>query len=59
MCDYRLTLTHNQREVNISSPNYPNIPNPYTRCTWVILAPVGERIKVHFIERFDLTPERM
>lgn len=54
-CDYRFTLTEDQREINISSPNYPNIPNPYTMCTWIIMAPPGDRIKIDFIGIFDLT----
>ncbi|XP_077300380.1 cubilin homolog [Arctopsyche grandis] len=56
VCDYRLKLTNNENSTTISSPNYPNIPNPFTECVWVIMAPVGERIKVDFVERFDLTP---
>ena len=54
-CEYSFTLTEDEKEINISSPNYPNIPSPYTVCTWTIMAPIGERIKVHFIKRFDLT----
>ncbi|XP_054002675.1 cubilin [Hylaeus anthracinus] len=41
--------------LDISTPNYPNIPPPYTECTWTIIAPNKERISIHFIERFDLT----
>ncbi|XP_077301904.1 cubilin-like [Arctopsyche grandis] len=56
-CEYRLKLTDSIRNTTISSPNYPNIPKPYTECIWVIMAPAGERIKVDFIEKIDLTPD--
>ncbi|KAH8387553.1 hypothetical protein KR093_007741, partial [Drosophila rubida] len=40
----------------ISSPNYPNPPNPYSECVWQISAPVQHRISVEFITTFDLAP---
>ncbi|XP_078037937.1 cubilin [Augochlora pura] len=43
------------RSLNISTPNYPNIPPPYSECTWTIMAPSRERISVHFVDRFDLS----
>ena len=49
--DYVLT----GKELEISSPNYPNIPPPFTECTWKIMAASKERISIHFIERFDLS----
>ncbi|KZC14141.1 Cubilin [Dufourea novaeangliae] len=42
-------------ELDISTPNYPNIPPPYTECTWKIMAPNRERISIHFVDRFDLS----
>lgn len=49
--DYVLT----GKDLEISSPNYPNIPPPFTECTWKIMAASKERISIHFIERFDLS----
>ncbi|XP_076296135.1 cubilin [Lasioglossum baleicum] len=43
------------KEMKISTPNYPNIPPPYSECMWSIMVPSRERITVHFIERFDLS----
>ncbi|KAH8276594.1 hypothetical protein KR044_004736, partial [Drosophila immigrans] len=40
----------------ISSPNYPNLPNPYSECVWQVQAPPQHRIAVEFINTFDLTP---
>ncbi|XP_062137785.1 cubilin homolog [Drosophila sulfurigaster albostrigata] len=39
----------------ITSPNYPNLPNPYSECVWQIQAPPQHRISLEF-EAFDLTP---
>lgn len=44
--------------MNISSPNYPEIPNPHIECEWIIRAPHGEAITITFLERFDLQPTR-
>ncbi|XP_043273312.1 cubilin-like [Venturia canescens] len=41
-------------QVQFNSPNYPNIPPPFTECTWTFRATHGERLSLHFIERFDL-----
>lgn len=38
----------------ITSPNYPNIPTPFTECIWTAMAPAGEIIQIEFIDRFDL-----
>lgn len=55
LCGGQIVLSNDYNSTNISSPNYPNIPNPNTECTWIILAPTGEKISVDFIDRFDLT----
>ncbi|EDW26617.1 GL13113 [Drosophila persimilis] len=39
----------------ITSPNYPNLPNPHSECVWVITAPPQHRIAVQFFGNFDLT----
>ncbi|XP_046746260.1 cubilin-like [Diprion similis] len=54
-CGGDILLSKENQSINISSPNYPNIPNPYTECFWTIMAPGGELISIHFLERFDLT----
>ncbi|EDV99540.1 cubilin homolog [Drosophila grimshawi] len=41
----------------ISSPNFPNLPNPHSECVWRISAPPQHRIAVEFLS-FDLTPSR-
>lgn len=47
---------HIRSAVNISSPNFPNIPNAFTECVWVITGPPGESLRIDFIERFDFAP---
>lgn len=53
-CEAEIRLTHYLTSVNISSPNYPNVPNPHTECNWVIVGPIGETLQAEFIERFSL-----
>lgn len=52
-CGGEVRLTKFQNE-NITTPNYPNIPNANTECVWIIIAPPGETIQMSFVERFDL-----
>lgn len=54
-CGGQITLRKSYSSSTISSPNYPNIPPPHIDCTWTVLAPIGERIRIDFLERFDLT----
>uniref|UniRef100_A0A0A1WR72 Cubilin n=1 Tax=Zeugodacus cucurbitae TaxID=28588 RepID=A0A0A1WR72_ZEUCU len=53
-CETEIQLTHYLTSVNISSPNYPNVPNPHTECNWIIVGPIGEILQAEFIERFSL-----
>lgn len=46
----------NTSERLISSPNYPNLPNPHSECVWRISAPPHHRIALQFVGNFDLTP---
>lgn len=39
----------------ITTPNYPNIPDPHIECVWRISAANGDLLKIEFVERFDLT----
>ncbi|XP_076628821.1 cubilin [Colletes latitarsis] len=41
-------------DLEISTPNYPNIPPPFTECKWTLLTPTKELISLDFIDRFDL-----
>lgn len=54
-CGGTLTLDYSNNSTIITSPNYPNIPNPHIDCVWRITAPNGELLKIEFLERFDLT----
>ncbi|XP_056646391.1 cubilin [Diorhabda sublineata] len=54
-CGGNIILSTYDNFTEITSPNYPNIPNPHTECEWKIAAPVGEVLRVDFEERFDLT----
>ncbi|XP_045516085.1 cubilin-like [Pieris brassicae] len=38
----------------ISSPNYPSVPMPYSECVWVLTGPPGEKMRIDFIDRFDI-----
>ena len=49
----RLSLNSNSYKL-ISTPNYPNMPSPHIECTWMIIAPIGEKVRIDFLERFDV-----
>ncbi|XP_071514687.1 cubilin-like [Panulirus ornatus] len=40
--------------VIITSPNYPNSPDPYTECAWVVIAPPEKSISLHFQGHFEI-----
>ncbi|EFN66210.1 Cubilin [Camponotus floridanus] len=54
-CGGQFIFTSTNNRWTISSPNYPNIPPTYTECTWTAIAPAGERLSIHFLDRFDLS----
>ncbi|KAH0948163.1 hypothetical protein HN011_006977 [Eciton burchellii] len=54
-CGGEFILSDKQKKWEISTPNYPNIPPTYSECTWKVSAPMGERLSIHFPERFDLS----
>lgn len=54
-CGGEFVLSNEQKNIEISTPNYPNIPHPHSECVWKIMATNGEKISIHFIERFDLS----
>ncbi|XP_055914850.1 cubilin homolog [Eupeodes corollae] len=53
-CSGEVRLTSYAPSESISSPNYPNVPNPHTECVWVIIAPPGETVQVEFVRNFDM-----
>jgi len=54
-CGGEFILTNKQKKWEITSPNYPNIPPTYSECVWKATAPAGERLTIHFLDRFDLS----
>lgn len=46
----------NSSEAIIQSPNFPNLPNPYSECVWRISAPREHRISLDFFGDFNLLP---
>jgi cubilin len=54
-CGGHIKLSASNRSIVISTPNYPNIPPPHIECIWTVLVPSGERVRIDFIERFDVT----
>ncbi|CAG9759987.1 unnamed protein product [Ceutorhynchus assimilis] len=54
-CDSNIRLSSEETSVEITSPNYPNIPQAHSECTWIIRAPSGESLRVDFLERFDIS----
>lgn len=54
-CGGEIKLLASNSSTIISSPNYPNIPPPHIECTWTIIGPIGEQIRIDFVDRFDLT----
>lgn len=53
-CGGQIKLTSLLSSTVISSPNYPNIPQPHIECVWTIIGPMGEKMRMDFLERFDL-----
>lgn len=54
--DPLLAGSYNLSEPVISSPNYPNLPNPHSECVWRISAPLEHRIALEFFGDFNLSP---
>jgi len=54
-CGGEFILTSKQNKWEISTPNYPNIPPAFAECTWTATAPAGEKLSIHFLDRFDLS----
>ncbi|XP_063985313.1 cubilin homolog [Diachasmimorpha longicaudata] len=54
-CGETYELLGGVNDQSLSTPRYPNVPPPYTECLWRFMAPAGQRLSLHFVERFDLT----
>ncbi|XP_055847074.1 cubilin homolog [Episyrphus balteatus] len=53
-CNGEVRLTSYSPSELISSPNYPNVPDPHTECIWIIIAPPGETVQVEFVGNFNM-----
>ncbi|KAG7161827.1 Cubilin-like 2 [Homarus americanus] len=53
-CGGQHRLTADLPRLTIHSPNFPNSPNPYTECSWTILAPSEKTISLHFDDTFTI-----
>ena len=54
-CGGEIKLKSSYKSTIIQSPNYPSVSDPHVECFWTIIAPIGERIRIDFVDRFDLT----
>lgn len=54
-CGGNVQLTDNAPTTITQSPNFPQIPPPFTECEWVFTAPQGEAVQVTFQVSFDFT----
>ncbi|XP_065362088.1 cubilin homolog [Calliphora vicina] len=58
-CSKEIILNENykwDRIQTITTPNYPNIPNPHSECIWKIIAPLHKTITLDFFGDYDLIP---
>lgn len=46
-CGGQIYLDEFYNTAQITSPLYPNIPPAHIECTWIIVAPSGERLSVN------------
>ncbi|XP_073838456.1 cubilin homolog [Musca autumnalis] len=53
-CNEEYRLIPEAPAINISTPNYPNVPQPHSECEWRIVAPRGELIDIKFLPGFDM-----
>lgn len=53
-CGGQIKLTSSVPSAIITTPNYPNIPESHIQCIWTLIAPVGQQMRIDFLERFDL-----
>ncbi|XP_058986387.1 cubilin homolog [Musca domestica] len=53
-CNEEYRLIPEANSINITSPNYPNVPPPHTECEWRVMAPRGELIDIKFFDDFHM-----
>ncbi|KAL1493429.1 hypothetical protein ABEB36_011486 [Hypothenemus hampei] len=53
-CGGNFVLTPENTWIEISSPNYPNIPQSHIECIWTIRGPSYEALRIDFEDRFDI-----
>ncbi|XP_063226608.1 cubilin [Bacillus rossius redtenbacheri] len=53
-CSGRTMLDPDNKFTVITSPRYPQIPQPFTECEWIVVAPAGERLRIDFLGNFDI-----
>ncbi|KAL9905968.1 cubilin 2 isoform 1-T1 [Glossina fuscipes fuscipes] len=53
-CNTEIKLTYEVPSANITTPRYPNVPNPHTDCNWIVMAPPGETLKIEFLDHFSM-----
>lgn len=56
-CSHQIILSELRPNVIITSPNFPNKPDPHSECTWIISTSFGENIKYELISNtgFDIS----
>jgi cubilin len=53
-CGGQIHLTDDAPDFVFSSPNYPQIPPPFTECEWVFTVPANEAVQLDFQLTFQL-----
>ena len=51
-CGGSIQLDRDISTLELSSPNYPQVPPAHAECIWVIMAPPGKRVQLDFIDHF-------
>uniref|UniRef100_A0A6P4EJQ7 Cubilin n=1 Tax=Drosophila rhopaloa TaxID=1041015 RepID=A0A6P4EJQ7_DRORH len=54
-CNGEIKLTQQAPNFVVMSPGYPNLPQPHSECTWLVMAPAGETIAANFDEPFEIS----
>lgn len=52
-CHETIIISEHNKFATITTPNYPNVPDPYTECTWAISSENGDNLKLEF-QKWDL-----
>lgn len=50
-CTQRIILSESNNHVFITSPKYPNLPDPFSECNWIISTKAGENLQYEIIEQ--------